>query len=93
MSSFCQILLTELLVLGLLLSVSSAQNFHFSNGWQPGKRSQTTDTCSFRPHIKLLLSRIIEVMIYNKMFFKVQIVCFPTFCQYRNIILNKSGKN
>lgn len=41
-----------------LIYITVAQNYHFSNGWEPGKRSQ--QMCEFRPHIKNLVIRIIE---------------------------------
>nr|WJJ61218.1 gonadotropin-releasing hormone [Azumapecten farreri] len=64
MSSYTQTLMAQLLLVGLLVAVVSAQNFHYSNGWQPGKRASMvtsgTQVCSFRPHIKALLLWIIE---------------------------------
>ncbi|XP_060077820.1 prepro-gonadotropin-releasing hormone-like protein [Ylistrum balloti] len=64
MSSYTKILVAQLLLAGLLVAVVTGQNFHYSNGWQPGKRasiaSSGTQVCSFRPHIKALLLWIIE---------------------------------
>nr|BCN16216.1 gonadotropin releasing hormone [Anadara broughtonii] len=41
-----------------LIYITVAQNYHFSNGWEPGKRSQ--QMCEFRPQIKNLVLRLIE---------------------------------
>ncbi|XP_033746937.1 prepro-gonadotropin-releasing hormone-like protein [Pecten maximus] len=64
MTSYTQILVAQLLLAGLLVAVVTGQNFHYSNGWQPGKRASMvpsgTQMCSFRPHIKALLLWIIE---------------------------------
>ncbi|XP_064606068.1 uncharacterized protein LOC135470945 [Liolophura sinensis] len=44
----------------LLCHVISAQNWHFSNGWESGKRSSGLTECQFRPQVKALVNRIIE---------------------------------
>ncbi|XP_069124532.1 prepro-gonadotropin-releasing hormone-like protein [Argopecten irradians] len=65
MASYTKILVAQILLVGLLVAVVTGQNFHYSNGWQPGKRgaamaSSGSQMCSFRPHIKALLLWIIE---------------------------------
>ncbi|XP_048763289.1 uncharacterized protein LOC125671547 [Ostrea edulis] len=46
-----------ILSIGLLCEVHT-QNYHFSNGWQPGKRSYRP--CALRPEIQSILLKIIE---------------------------------
>ena len=37
------------------------QSYHFSNGWNPGKRSMQEPICHFRPEVKTIISNLIEV--------------------------------
>lgn len=37
------------------------QSYHFSNGWNPGKRSMQEPICHFRPEVKTLIFKLIEV--------------------------------
>uniref|UniRef100_A0A8W8IKY6 Uncharacterized protein n=1 Tax=Magallana gigas TaxID=29159 RepID=A0A8W8IKY6_MAGGI len=53
----CTQVIVMVLTLGLLCEVH-AQNYHFSNGWQPGKRSYRG--CTVRPEIRSILFKIIE---------------------------------
>ena len=47
------------IIMVTLLGEGQGQNYHFSNGWQPGKRSQ--EICQFRPDVKNLIFKLIEV--------------------------------
>ena len=51
------------LILLVLLDQCQGQNYHFSNGWQPGKRSQ--EICQFRPDVKTLIYKLIEVSVLS----------------------------
>ncbi|XP_022319572.2 uncharacterized protein LOC111122224 [Crassostrea virginica] len=53
----CTQVIVMVLTLGLLCEVHT-QNYHFSNGWQPGKRSYKP--CTVRPEIRSILFKIIE---------------------------------
>lgn len=72
----CTQVIVMVLTLGLLCEVH-AQNYHFSNGWQPGKRSYRG--CTVRPEIRSILFKIIEVN--TKSFFIIW-----TFAQNRPVI-------
>lgn len=80
----CTQVIVMVLTLGLLCEVH-AQNYHFSNGWQPGKRSYRG--CTVRPEIRSILFKIIEVN--TKSFFIIW-----TFAQNHPLELcNKTGLN
>ena len=49
------------MVIVLLVGEAQSQNYHFSNGWQPGKRSQ--DMCQFRSDVKNVIFKLIEVSV------------------------------
>jgi hypothetical protein len=73
MSSQTSLLTLALFVAGaclLLLALPQgvqAQNYHYSNGWHPGKRSDmgdyamVEDLCSFRPKVLALINKVIVV--------------------------------
>ncbi|XP_062617138.1 prepro-gonadotropin-releasing hormone-like protein [Saccostrea cucullata] len=56
-TSPCTQVIVIVLTFGFLCEVH-AQNYHFSNGWQPGKRSYKP--CALRPEIRSILYKIIE---------------------------------
>ncbi|XP_052069945.1 prepro-gonadotropin-releasing hormone-like protein [Mytilus californianus] len=41
-----------------LLCYTTSQSYHFSNGWNPGKRS--SPPCSFSPYVKTMISKLLE---------------------------------
>lgn len=70
----CAGLLLTSLVLMLLQSVVHGQNYHYSNGWHPGKRSRplmasllranlatSEEACSFRPQVLTAINNIVQV--------------------------------
>lgn len=42
-----------------LVCYTTSQSYHFSNGWNPGKRSSSQ--CSFSPYVKSMISKLLEV--------------------------------
>nr|BCN16217.1 gonadotropin releasing hormone [Pseudocardium sachalinense] len=59
-----------MLVLAVVVMVSiqthnvQGQSYHFSNGWNPGKRSMQ-DSCHFRPEVQNLVFKLIEDEVYR----------------------------
>ena len=56
----CILVATTLVAMVTIKNVQS-QSYHFSNGWNPGKRSMQEPICHFRPEVKTLIFKLIEV--------------------------------
>jgi len=50
-----------LVVIATLSYTVQGQSYHFSNGWNPGKRSSSQEVCHFRSEVKTLVFKLIEV--------------------------------
>nr|BCN16219.1 gonadotropin releasing hormone [Corbicula leana] len=61
----CTAMLLVATVAMVTIHTVSGQSYHFSNGWNPGKRSMQEPVCHFRPEIKSLIFRLIEEEAYR----------------------------
>jgi hypothetical protein len=68
MKTFIAIIVTTLVAMVTIeMAGVQGQSYHFSNGWNPGKRSmQDPAMCHFRPEVQTLVFKLIEVIIVTK---------------------------
>jgi hypothetical protein len=59
------ILLTTLVTM-ITIEKVQGQSYHFSNGWNPGKRSMQEPVCHFRQDVQTLVLKLIEVSTLTK---------------------------
>ena len=52
---------TVFLTLTCLVCYTAQQSYHFSNGWNPGKRAVMQNTCTFSPYVKSMVYKLISV--------------------------------
>ncbi|XP_060572581.1 prepro-gonadotropin-releasing hormone-like protein [Ruditapes philippinarum] len=58
------ILLTTLVTM-ITIEKVQGQSYHFSNGWNPGKRSMQEPVCHFRQDVQTLVLKLIEDEVYR----------------------------
>ena len=54
-------LMSIVLVLVVALHAVLGQNYHFSNGWHPGKRSFNYQSCQFSNRVKTVIFNMLRV--------------------------------
>ncbi|XP_053392926.1 prepro-gonadotropin-releasing hormone-like protein [Mercenaria mercenaria] len=66
MNTCISILLTVLVAMVTIQTNRvQGQSYHFSNGWNPGKRAMQEPVCHFRQEVKTIIFKLIEDEVYR----------------------------
>ncbi|XP_052773338.1 prepro-gonadotropin-releasing hormone-like protein [Mya arenaria] len=90
MNSYVPITAFVLIVMACLdFGTVEGQSYHFSNGWNPGKRSSmSTETCHFRTDVQTLVFKLIEDEVLRML---SDPACFGGLPSLRNLLKKDIG--